>query len=51
MFQQLNCNGTIAEGKDEEQILQLTGDQRQACAEFFINEGIADKEHIKVHGA
>jgi len=48
---QLNCNGTIAEGKEGDKVLQLTGDQRQACAEFFISEGIAEKEHIKVHGA
>ena len=46
-----NCNGAIVEDKDEGKIIQLTGDQRQGCAKFFAEEGIAEKEYIKVHGA
>ena len=50
-LQLFNCNGTIVEEKGEE-IIQLTGDQRQACAEFFVQEGIAlSKDDVKVHGA
>eukprot|EP00331_Platyophrya_macrostoma_P033932 CAMPEP_0176443696 /NCGR_PEP_ID=MMETSP0127-20121128/22593_1 /TAXON_ID=938130 /ORGANISM="Platyophrya macrostoma, Strain WH" /LENGTH=102 /DNA_ID=CAMNT_0017829007 /DNA_START=6 /DNA_END=314 /DNA_ORIENTATION=+ len=46
-----NCNGTIVEEKDGSKVIQLTGDQRTGCAQFFREEGIADKENIKVHGA
>jgi len=48
-----NCNGTIVTDEEKgDEVIQLTGDQRQACAEFFIQEGIANsKDHVKVHGA
>ncbi len=31
-------------------IMQLQGDKRKEVAEFFVHEGIADKEHVRVHG-
>lgn len=48
-----NCNGTIVTDEEKgDEIIQLTGDQRHACADFFIQEGIAlNKELVKVHGA
>lgn len=47
---QFCCNGCIVE-QDEEQVLQITGDQRQNVADFLINEKIAPKAMIKIHGA
>jgi translation initiation factor 1 (eIF-1/SUI1) len=32
------------------QVIQLTGDQREKVKTFFITEGIAAKDKIKVHG-
>lgn len=49
-FKNLNCNGTIVEEKENE-VVQLTGDQRTNVAKFFEEEGIAKKENIKIHGA
>ena len=46
------CNGVIVDDPQDEKvkILQITGDQRTNVAEFLINEKIARKELVKVHG-
>lgn len=47
-----NCNGAIH--KDEENtdgVIQLQGDKRKDVAKFLVEEGIASKEEIKIHGA
>lgn len=44
------CNGTLVDDEELGQVLQLTGDQRIKVAEFLVNEGIAKKVDIKVHG-
>ena len=46
-----NCNGTIVEDPELGQILQLQGDQRKLVAQFLIDEKIAKKDVIKVHGS
>lgn len=44
------CNGTIVEDDELGDILQLSGDQRLKIAEFLVNEKIAKKVDINVHG-
>ena len=46
-----NCNGAIK--KDEQtsiDIIELSGDHREAVKTFFNEEGIADLENIRIHG-
>ena len=45
-----HCNGTVVEDEEKGMIIQLQGDFRKALALFFIEEGIATKEEIKIHG-
>ena len=44
------CNGTVVEHDEWGQIIQLQGDHRRDIMKFLIDEGIAIKEMIKVHG-
>ncbi|KAK4515507.1 uncharacterized protein ATC70_010457 [Mucor velutinosus] len=44
------CNGTVVEDEEHGEIIQMQGDQRVKMAEFLVNEGIAKKAEIKVHG-
>jgi translation initiation factor 1 len=46
-----NCNGTIVENVELGDIIQLQGDQRKVVAQFLIDEKIAKKDVIKVHGS
>ena len=48
---EFNCNGTIVEDEQHGKIIQLQGDKRKEIAEFLFHQGIAEREHIKVHGA
>ena len=45
-----NCNGTVIQNEEWGQVIQLQGDVRKALAKFLIEEGIATKEEIKIHG-
>ena len=45
-----HCNGTVVEDEEKGMIIQLQGDFRRELAQFFIEEGIATKEEIKIHG-
>ena len=45
-----HCNGTVVEDEEKDMIIQLQGDFRKDLAMFFIHEGIATKEEIKIHG-
>ena len=44
------CSGVIFRDEELGDILQLSGDQRLKIAEFLVNEKIAKKVDIKVHG-
>ncbi|CAO0798495.1 unnamed protein product [Mucor circinelloides] len=44
------CSGKIFPNEELGDILQLSGDQRLKIAEFLVNEKIAKKVDIKVHG-
>lgn len=46
-----NCSGTIIPDEDTEtDVLQFSGDQRENMKSFLIEEKIADKTSIVVHG-
>ena len=45
-----HCNGTTVEDEEKGKIIQLQGDFRKAVAQFFVEEGIAAKDEIKIHG-
>ena len=44
------CNGTVVEHDEWGTIIQLQGDHRRDIFKFLIDEGIAIKDQIKVHG-
>lgn len=44
------CNGTIVEDEELGEVIQLQGDHRTKVQQFLIEEKIADKDQIKVHG-
>ncbi|KAI8344880.1 translation initiation factor SUI1 [Choanephora cucurbitarum] len=44
------CSGKVVEHEEFGDILQLAGDQRLKIAEFLVNENIATKTDIKIHG-
>ena len=54
MQKSFNCGGQVINKKDDKGYLQniiaLTGDQRQKVYDFLLNEQITDKEYIKMHG-
>lgn len=50
LLQTFNCNANIVVDEEYGAIMQLQGDKRKEVAEFFVHEGIADKEHVRVHG-
>ena len=45
-----NCNGAVIQSDEWGQVIQVQGDIRKAVAKFLIEEGIARKEEIKIHG-
>ena len=45
-----HCNGTVVTDEEKGLIIQLQGDFRKDVALFFIEEGIATKDEIKIHG-
>eukprot|EP00386_Alphamonas_edax_P005033 GDKI01015814.1.p2 GENE.GDKI01015814.1~~GDKI01015814.1.p2 ORF type:complete len:113 (+),score=51.57 GDKI01015814.1:84-422(+) len=46
-----NCNGAIIEDEEFGQIIQIQGDHRKEVADFLTEEGIVEKEFMRVHGA
>ena len=44
------CNGTTVEHDEWGTIIQLQGDHRRDIMKFLMEEGIAYKDNIKVHG-
>jgi translation initiation factor 1 len=44
------CNGTIVDDEEMGQVIQLQGDHRQKVYNFLIEERIASKDDVKVHG-
>ena len=44
------CNGCLVDSEELGKIIQLQGDQRAKVRQFLIEETLAAKERIKVHG-
>uniref|UniRef100_A0A1J3ERV8 Protein translation factor SUI1-like protein n=1 Tax=Noccaea caerulescens TaxID=107243 RepID=A0A1J3ERV8_NOCCA len=44
------CNGNVVVHKELGKIIQLQGDQRKKVSQFLIQNGIAYKDQIKIHG-
>ncbi|KAA8491798.1 Protein translation factor SUI1-like [Porphyridium purpureum] len=44
------CNGNVVEDATLGRVIQLQGDQRENVRKFLVEEEIADKKMIKVHG-
>jgi translation initiation factor 1 len=44
------CNGTIVDDEEMGEVIQLQGDHRTKVQQFLIEEKIAGKDQIKVHG-
>ena len=40
------CNGSIKKDKNEEDVIQLSGDQRDNVKEFLVDQEIIKKENI-----
>ena len=45
-----SCNGTVIDHETFGQVIQLQGDHRKAVAKFLMEEGLATKQQIKIHG-
>lgn len=43
------CNGSVEKDKDNNEIIQLSGDQRDNVLEFLIDQEIVEKENIIIH--
>ena len=44
------CGGSVVKDKDDNLILQITGDQRSNIETFFIDYNVMDKDNIISHG-
>jgi translation initiation factor SUI1 len=44
------CNGTLVEDEEMGEVIQLQGDQRLKVQTFLVDEEIAPKNQIKMHG-
>jgi translation initiation factor 1 len=44
------CNGSIVTDTELGTIIQLQGDQRDNISKFLVDEGLCDKEKLKIHG-
>lgn len=49
-WQEFCCNGTIVEDEELGQVIQLQGDQRKVVSQFLIEQGIVEKDKLKIHG-
>lgn len=45
-----STNGTIIKDEKIGDVMQLQGDQRKNCLDFFTTYGIYKKDEIKIHG-
>jgi translation initiation factor 1 len=44
------CNGTLVQDEELGEVIQLQGDQRVKVQLFLVEEGIARKDQVKIHG-
>jgi len=50
LYQEFACNGTLVEDEEMGSVIQLQGDQRKVASDFLIEQGIVDKDKLKIHG-
>lgn len=44
------CNGCVVEDEESGKVLQLQGDQRKNVSTFVVENKLAKKDNIKIHG-
>jgi len=44
------CNGCVVDDAELGRVIQLQGDQRDKVKKFLVQEKLAEKDLIKVHG-
>jgi len=47
---QFACNGTVIEHPEYGEVIQLQGDQRAHVQSFLLENGLGQKETLKIHG-
>jgi len=47
---QFACNGTVIEHPEYGEVIQLQGDQRAHVQSFLLENGLGQKESLKIHG-
>jgi len=47
---QFACNGTVIEHPEYGEVIQLQGDQRSHVQSFLLENGLGQKESLKIHG-
>jgi len=45
-----SCNGSTQQDPELGQIIQLSGDQRDKVKNFLLEEGLVEKDRMKIHG-
>lgn len=45
-----SCNGAVQQDEEENEVIQLSGDQRTMVMEFLADQEICHKEDIVLHG-
>ncbi len=48
---ELHCNTNVIKNNDSEEIIRLTGNQRQGCYDFLTKHEICNAENIIIKGA
>jgi translation initiation factor SUI1 len=46
----LSCNGVVKKDKDDNEVIQLSGDHRSAVRSFLHDAHIVDKSSVFIHG-
>ncbi|XP_022716945.1 protein translation factor SUI1 homolog 2-like [Durio zibethinus] len=50
LMKEFCCNGTVVQGPELGQVIQLQGDQRKNVSTFLVQAGIVKKDNIKIYG-
>lgn len=49
-MQEFSTNGTIVDDEELGEVIQVQGDQRAKIRDFLVDQEIAPKAHVIVHG-
>lgn len=50
MKKNFSCNGVIKKDDSDKKVVHLTGDQRDNILKFLLDNKIAERREIKIHG-